>query len=41
MLNRRPDATERLLAVADEVGAQERAAGADALAWRERRSRSG
>jgi 5-methyltetrahydrofolate--homocysteine methyltransferase len=35
VLNRRPDATERLLAVADEVGAQERAAGADALAWRE------
>ena len=34
VLNRRPDATERLLAVADEVGAQERAAGADALAWR-------
>ena len=27
VLNRRPDATERLLAVADEVGAQERAAG--------------
>ena len=36
VLNRRPDATERLLAVADSVGAQERAAGADALAWRER-----
>jgi 5-methyltetrahydrofolate--homocysteine methyltransferase len=35
VLNRRPDATERLLAVADQVGAQERAAGADALAWRE------
>ena len=35
VLNRRPDATERLLAVADEVGAQEPAAGADALAWRE------
>ena len=34
VLNRRPDATERLLAVADEVGAQERAQGADALAWR-------
>jgi 5-methyltetrahydrofolate--homocysteine methyltransferase len=36
VLNRRPDATERLLAVADKVGAQERAAGADALAWREK-----
>ena len=36
MLNRRPDATERLLAVADSVGAQERAASGDALAWRER-----
>ena len=35
VLNRRADATERLLAVADEVGAQERAAGADTLAWRE------
>jgi len=35
VLNRRPDATERLLAVADEVGARERAAGADALAWRQ------
>jgi 5-methyltetrahydrofolate--homocysteine methyltransferase len=34
VLNRRPDATERLLAVADAVGAQERAAGADVLAWR-------
>jgi 5-methyltetrahydrofolate--homocysteine methyltransferase len=34
VLNRRPDATERLLAVADEVGAQERSGGADALAWR-------
>ena len=36
VLNRRPDATERLLAVADSVGAQERAASGDALAWRER-----
>src|SRR4030095_8501114 len=35
VLNRRPDATERLLAVADRVGAQERSSGADALAWRE------
>ncbi len=35
VLNRRPDATERLLAVADAVGAQERASGGDALAWRE------
>ena len=37
VLNRRPDATERLLAVADEVGAQERAAAdTNALAWRDR-----
>ncbi|MFL5770754.1 MAG: methionine synthase [Chloroflexota bacterium] len=35
VLNRRPDATERLLAVADSVGAQERAGGAEARAWRE------
>src|SRR4029450_6552907 len=45
VLNRRPDATERLLAVADQVGAQERASGKDALAWRslpveERRTRA-
>jgi 5-methyltetrahydrofolate--homocysteine methyltransferase len=35
VLNRRPDATERLLAVADSVAGREQAEGGDSLAWRE------